>query len=158
MYLLLSLLASLICTQRCYPFTELRNKVQINEVQHVFFFFVLELTRFCSYPLGLQSGGVKDAQITASSIWDKYHQPYFGRLKRVRKGRNVGGWAARHNNQNQWIQFDLRRILKITMVSTQGRKIVKQWVTRYTISHSIDCVHFVPYKEKDRLKVRTFFP
>ncbi|XP_068726460.1 uncharacterized protein, partial [Montipora capricornis] len=114
-----------------------------------------ELTRLCSYPLGIQSGGVKDAQITASSIWDKYHQPYFGRLKRVRRGRNMGGWAARHNNQNQWIQFDLRRILKITMVSTQGRKIVKQWVTRYTISHSIDCVHFVPYKEKDRLKYFT---
>lgn len=65
----------------------------------------------------------------------------------------MGGWSARHNNHHQWILFDLRRIYKITMLSTQGRKIVKQWVTRYTLAHSVDCVHFVPYKQRDRLKV-----
>ena len=85
---------------------------------------------------------------------NKYHAPYFGRLKQVRRGRNMGGWSARYNNHNQWIQFDLRRLLKLTMVSTQGRKLAKQWVTRYTISTSIDCAHFVPYKQRDRLKVR----
>ena len=93
-------------------------------------------------------------QITASSMANKYHAPYFGRLKQVRRGRNMGGWSARYNNHNQWIQFDLRRLLKLTMVSTQGRKLAKQWVTRYTISTSIDCAHFVPYKQRDRLKVR----
>lgn len=66
----------------------------------------------------------------------------------------MGGWSARYNNHNQWIQFDLRRLLKLTMVSTQGRKLAKQWVTRYTISTSIDCAHFVPYKQRDRLKVQ----
>lgn len=86
-------------------------------------------------------------------MWDRYHAPFLGRLKRVRTGRYVGGWAARHNNHHQWIQFDMRRIYKITMISTQGRKIVKQWVTRYTLAHSVDCVHFVPYKQRDRLKV-----
>lgn len=64
----------------------------------------------------------------------------------------MGGWEARHNNHHQWIQFDLGRIYKITMLSTQGRKIVKQWVTRYTLAQSVDCVHFVPYKQRDRLK------
>ncbi|XP_015756081.1 PREDICTED: uncharacterized protein LOC107335265 [Acropora digitifera] len=113
-----------------------------------------ELTRFCSYPFGIQNGRLKNTQITASSMANKYHAPYFGRLKQVRRGRNMGGWSARYNNHNQWIQFDLRRLLKLTMVSTQGRKLAKQWVTRYTISTSIDCAHFVPYKQRDRLKVR----
>lgn len=96
---------------------------------------------------------MKNAQITSSSMWDGFHAPSLARLKRVRTGRYVGGWSARHNNHQQWIQFDLRRIYKITMLSTQGRKIVKQWVTRYTLAHSVDCVHFVPYKQRDRLKV-----
>ena len=86
-------------------------------------------------------------------MWDGYHAPSLARLKRVRTGRYAGGWSARHNNHHQWIQFDLRRLYKITMLSTQGRKIVKQWVTRYTLAHSVDCVHFVPYKQRDRLKV-----
>lgn len=91
--------------------------------------------------------------MTASSMWNKYHAPYFGRLKRVRRGRYMGGWSARHNNHRQWIQVDLRRIIKLTVISTQGRKLAKQWVTRYTVSYSVDCVHFVPYKQRDRLKV-----
>lgn len=86
-------------------------------------------------------------------MWDRYHAPFLGRLKCVRTGRYMGGWEARHNNHHQWIQFDLGRIYKITMLSTQGRKIVKQWVTRYTLAQSVDCVHFVPYKQRDRLKV-----
>ena len=118
------------------------------------FSFFSELTRFCSYPFGIQNGRVKNTQITASSMANKYHAPYFGRLKQVRRGRNMGGWSARYNNHNQWIQFDLRRLLKLTMVSTQGRKLAKQWVTRYTISTSIDCAHFVPYKQRGRLKVQ----
>ena len=112
-----------------------------------------ELTRVCSYPVGIQSGRIKNNQITASSMWNKYHAPYFGRLKRVRRGRYMGGWSARHNNHRQWIQVDLRRIIKLTVISTQGRKLAKQWVTRYTVSYSVDCVHFVPYKQRDRLKV-----
>lgn len=112
-----------------------------------------ELTRVCSYPVGVQSGRIKNNQITASSMWNKYHAPYFGRLKRVRRGRYMGGWSARHNNHRQWIQVDLRRIIKLTVISTQGRKLAKQWVTRYTVSYSVDCVHFVPYKQRDRLKV-----
>lgn len=112
-----------------------------------------ELTRVCSYPVGIQSGRIKNTQITASSMWNKYHAPYFGRLKRVRRGRYMGGWSARHNNHRQWIQVDLRQIIKFTMISTQGRKLAKQWVTRYTVSYSVDCVHFVPYNQRDRLKV-----
>ena len=117
-------------------------------------FSVAELTRVCSYPAGIQSGRIKNSQITASSMWNKYHAPYLGRLKRGRTGRYMGGWAARHNNHRQWIMFDLHRVIKLTMISTQGRKLAKQWVTRYTVSYSVDCVHFVPYKQRDRLKVK----
>ena len=93
--------------------------------------------------------------MTSSSIWNRYHAPFLGRLKRVRTGRYMGGWAARHNNHNQWIQVDLGRLFKVTMISTQGRKIVKQWVTRYIVSYSLDAVHYVTYKQRDRLKVYT---
>ena len=113
----------------------------------------LELTRVCNKAAGLQSGGIRNDRITASSMWDKFHAPYLARLNRKRTGRFMGGWAARHNNHKQWLQNDVGRNFKLTMISTQGRTRANQWVTRYTLSHSLDGVHFAPYKKRDRIKV-----
>ena len=114
---------------------------------------VLELTQACNTAFGVQSGRIRNAQMMASSMWDKFHAPFLGRLNRKRTGRYMGGWSARHNNHKQWLQVDVGRNMKLSMISTQGRLRAKQWVTRYTVSYSIDGVHFVPYKTQDRLKV-----
>ena len=103
--------------------------------------------------MGVSTGRIKNTQMTASSIWDRYHAAYLGRLKRMRRGRYMGGWSSRHNNHAQWLQIDTGRVTKVTMISTQGREKVNQFVTRYTISQSLDSVHYAPYKERDRVKV-----
>lgn len=55
-------------------------------------------------PLGIQNRRIGNHQITATSVWDRYHAAHLARLHNKRRGRSKGGWSARYNNRNQWIQ------------------------------------------------------
>ena len=51
----------------------------------------------------------------------------------------VGAWAAKINDQNQWIQADLEAMHRILSVTTQGRySRHNQWVSSYYVSYSQD--------------------
>lgn len=100
----------------------------------------------CDRALGMQSGRIKNAAITASSKWDKNHAPYLARLGRLRRGRLMGAWSAKRNNHNQFIQVDLLRSMKITGVATQGRAEAAQWVTAFYFLYSSDGVKFAKVK------------
>lgn len=43
--------------------------------------------------------------------------------------------------------------MRITQVATQGRQDYDQWVTRYTISSSVDSTHWAMYRDKSQDKV-----
>lgn len=101
---------------------------------------------FCDAPVGIQSGRIKNGQITASSVYNKYHAAWLARLYRTRRGSYVGAWSARHNNHNQWLQIDFRRSMKVTGIATQGRHDSDQWVTAYYIYYSMDGVYFSKVK------------
>ena len=64
---------------------------------------------------------IKDAQITASSEWDSNHAAIQARLNFKEGGGKYGGWSARYNNANQWIQVALGSYTKLTVIATQGR-------------------------------------
>jgi len=55
-------------------------------------------------PFGMQNRRIGNHQITATSKWDRYHAAYLARLHNKARGRNKGGWSAKYNNRNQWIQ------------------------------------------------------
>ena len=95
----------------------------------------------------MQSGRIKNAAIKASSQHDKNHASYLGRLKRLRRGRLMGAWSARHNNYNQWLQVDLGKAMKVTGVATQGREEANQWVTAFYVLYSSDGVKFAKVKD-----------
>ena len=101
----------------------------------------------------MRSGAIKRAQITASSMVNKYHAPSLARLGRTKRGRYVGAWCARHNNHNQWFKVDFGKPMKITKIVTQGRQDYGQWVTRYLLSSSQDGVHWSLYRYKSNDKV-----
>ena len=101
--------------------------------------------------LGLQSGEVLDASMTASSI---ACQPYYGRLFLHSGGGKTGGWCAAANDVNQWFQVDFGKYAKIQRISTQGRQESAQWVTSYILSYSQDGVFFKDYRANGELKVR----
>ena len=94
----------------------------------------------------MDSRHIKDAQITASSQWDRNHAPFQGRLNFKAGGGKQGGWSARLNNGNQWIQVALGSYTKLTSIATQGRNAYSQWVTAYKLQHSEDGVNFYYYK------------
>ena len=91
---------------------------------------------------------IKDAQITASSEWDSNHAASQARLNFKAGGGKRGGWSARSNNANQWIQVAFGKSTKLTGIATQGRnQEYRQWVTKYQLQYSDDGVNFHYYKE-----------
>ena len=100
----------------------------------------------CSSALGMESGCIKDAEITASSQWDGNHAAIQGRLNFKAGGGKTGGWSARQNNGNQWIQVALGSYTKLTSTVTEGGNAHSQWVTAYKLQYSEDGVTFYYYK------------
>ena len=106
--------------------------------------FHLFLCEECS--LGMENRLIKDAQITASSQWNSNYAANQARLN-FKAGRvKQGGWSARWNNANQWIQVSLGSFTKITGIATQGRNGYSEWVTKYQLQYSDDGVNFHYYK------------
>ena len=107
--------------------------------------------------MGMQSGSIKNNQITASSYInqnkDHYHAPWLGRLQRHRKGRYAGAWLAKYNTAYQWLQVDFGKPSKIIKISTQGRHDAPMWVTQYYVTRSLDAIHFKQYEERNSIKV-----
>ena len=101
----------------------------------------------------MESRAITDAQISASSQWDVYHAAVQGRLNFLAGGGKQGGWSARTNDQNQWLQADLGNPKKVTHFATQGRNAADQWVTSYKVEYSNDGASFQFYKEQGADKV-----
>ena len=117
-------------------------------------FFIYRLLIFwdvhaapCTAPLGMETGLIKDAQITASSELDSNQAAIQARLN-FKAGRGkTGAWSARSNDANQWIQVTFGGYTKLTGIATQGRNGYSQWVTKYQLQYSDDGVSFDYYKE-----------
>ncbi|XP_066022495.1 EGF-like repeat and discoidin I-like domain-containing protein 3 [Pocillopora verrucosa] len=102
----------------------------------------------CLAPLGMdnQLKLIKDAQISASSEWDINHAAIQGRLNFLAHPGKQGGWSAKNNNLNQWIQVDLLTKTTVTHMATQGRNAYNQWVKKFRIQYSDDGVNFSFYQ------------
>ncbi|XP_022786853.1 lactadherin-like [Stylophora pistillata] len=101
----------------------------------------------CGEALGMASYAIPNGQVTASSEWDLNHAAIQGRLHYIPPPGKQGGWSARHNNANQWLQIDLGALFRVTGVATQGRSNYNQWVTKYKLQYSYDGVTFTYYME-----------
>ena len=102
----------------------------------------------------MESGAVKNQQITAYSQYSENHGPENARLNHVADGRKMGAWSAKTNDLNQWLQVDFGRDVKITKFVTQGRQDYKQWVKSYTLFFSTEKEPvFQTYQENGQDKV-----
>ena len=100
----------------------------------------------CQPALGMESGAILDAQISASSKYDNEHGPKNGRL---RKTQGKGSWLAGLNDVHQWLQVDLAGLNIVTGIATQGRHSEHaMWVTKYKLQFSNDGVSFRYYREQ----------
>ncbi|XP_056244470.1 coagulation factor V isoform X1 [Seriola aureovittata] len=148
---------------------QLETEVGFNQQKGMQTLFLV-LDNECSRPLGLQSGSVKDDQITASvTRGSRYWEPHLARLN------NQGKYNAWSTDQNSsWIQVDFQRPVVISQVATQGAKQMfqSQYVLKYFISYSTDRRKWIFYKGDSRdlwkafpgnqeayqTKTNTFFP
>ena len=110
------------------------------------------LQQDCSQPLGMESGKIKNEQITASTFL-KHYEPYEGRLN-LKGGR---GWYAAYNRKTEYLQIDFKRVINITAVASQGKSNVKGkldvYVKEYKLSLSDNGENWKEYTENNRTKV-----
>ncbi|XP_046587172.1 discoidin domain-containing receptor 2 isoform X1 [Neodiprion lecontei] len=76
----------------------------------------------CIAPLGMESGEIRDSDITASSSFDSGNVgPHRGRLRQESLG---GAWCPKQQittDSKEWLEIDLHTVHMITATSTQGR-------------------------------------
>ncbi|KAG7197509.1 hypothetical protein KM043_007188 [Ampulex compressa] len=76
----------------------------------------------CIAPLGMESGAILDADITASSTFDAGNVgPHLARLKAESLG---GAWCPKNQvtqEAHEWLEIDLHAVHLITGAATQGR-------------------------------------
>ena len=112
----------------------------------------------CSTPLGMESGAIKDAQISASTQWNNNYGTSRARLNLKVTGVKGGAWVTRVLDLKQWLQVDLGSYTIVTGVATQGRNEprLRQWVTKYRLQYSTDGVNFHFYIEKGDNSLKVF--
>lgn len=120
--------------------------------------YLLLNTETFTESLGVTDGKVPDDCISASSSLDDNHSPSQCRLNTKEEGEKMAGWAAKDNDENQWIQIDFGRLAEITKVSTQGKGGEStHHVTSYLLSFSTDGENFTVYQEGGQDKVQHIF-
>ncbi|XP_008299577.1 discoidin, CUB and LCCL domain-containing protein 2 [Stegastes partitus] len=118
-------------------------------------------TNGCYGTLGLESGGVADTQLNASSVWEwsiitgqrNVWAPTGARLKKTGLP-----WAPSHSDQQQWLQVDLKREKRITGIITTGSTLIeyKYYVSAYRVLYSNDGKQWSSYREANSTQDKIF--
>ena len=80
----------------------------------------------------MQSYWIQNADITASSILDGFHDPGQARLH------GNGAWMPLVQNANQFLQIYFKDETNVSAVAVQGHPNDEYWVTNYKLSFSLD--------------------
>ena len=97
----------------------------------------------------MENGAIPDEKITASTYYAERSRPSRARLY-IENDQEAGGWVAKVNDANQWLQIDLGSQYRITRVATQGRYRDKHysWVEKYKLRYGREGEYFKYYKEE----------
>jgi len=122
---------------------------------------ILSITE-CNAALGMQSGAIPNALITASSVWPAAgSEPWRARLHNQPKLPyniyvDVAAWVAKSNAVGEYLQVDLGRAMYVTAVATQGRPYLtseNQRVKKYRLTYKLSGNPWMRYKEYNAFKV-----
>lgn len=87
----------------------------------------------------MESGLITRQQLQhSSSSYSKAHGPENGRLNFAKARGKTGAWSAATNDENQHLQVDFLRNVKLAKFATQGRQDYRQWVKKYKLAYSLD--------------------
>ncbi|XP_044181722.1 protein crumbs-like [Acropora millepora] len=103
----------------------------------------------CHTALGMESGKIKDDQITSSTN-EPERQASRGRLNFEVSPGKPGSWCSRVKDNDQWLQVDLGNGNRnVSGIATQGGTNYRgkaRWVQKYRLAFSDDGVNFHYYK------------
>ena len=100
----------------------------------------------------MESGQIRDHQISASSQLDNSRAAFNGRLN---VDKEFDAWGSVFTDQNPWLQVDFMVNTTVSAISTQGRKSANHWVKSYSLSYSNNGIDFQFHKENGQIKVVT---
>lgn len=109
----------------------------------------------CQSALGMETGVIKNKQVSAHSAWNNDHLQFGASRARLHLGSWPPGWKAQKNDPSPWLQIDLLQVRTVTAVATQGYGDEKEqgWVKTYVLMVSRDGERWNSYKEGGNQRV-----
>ncbi|XP_022252614.1 hemocytin-like [Limulus polyphemus] len=89
----------------------------------------------CQDKMGLENGKMTPDQVRVTSSKGPSFGPSRIGLNTLATKGAAGGWVAKFEDSNQFIEINLRAPKNLTGLITQGRNGVSQWVTSYYITY-----------------------
>lgn len=99
----------------------------------------------------MENGDLPDLHFTASSDDGPENVPWKSRLNNAESA-----WCAGENDNKQYLQVDLGRVLTVSRVATQGHPVSPLWVTRYGLAYSLDGIFWRKALDESKSMVRIF--
>ena len=94
---------------------------------------------------------IPDSGMTASSFYNRYNYPYYGRLN---ESRGYGGWCPQNkSDRTEYLQVDMGEVRFVCGVATQGRRLGPQRITSYKLQLSTNGIAWNIYRETNIGKV-----
>uniref|UniRef100_A0A8C3D204 F5/8 type C domain-containing protein n=1 Tax=Cairina moschata TaxID=8855 RepID=A0A8C3D204_CAIMO len=109
----------------------------------------------CSMPLGMESRGIPDQRISASSHSTNVFSTWSPSQARLNLQGRTNAWRPQSNSPNEWLQVDFEATKKVTAIITQGAKAVftHMFVKEFAVSSSQNGVHWSPVLQDGKEKV-----
>lgn len=58
-------------------------------------------------------------------------------------------WLSKFQDSSQWLQIDLREVMVVSGILTQGRCDADEWVTKYSVQYRTDeKLNWIYYKDQ----------
>ncbi|NXJ11844.1 FA8 factor, partial [Odontophorus gujanensis] len=109
----------------------------------------------CSMPLGMESKGIPDERISASSYSTNVFSSWSPSKARLNLEGRTNAWRPKSNSPNEWLQVDFEATKKVTAIITQGAKAIftHMYVKEFAVSSSQDGVHWSPVLHDGKEKI-----
>ncbi|KAJ7310271.1 hypothetical protein JRQ81_007171 [Phrynocephalus forsythii] len=109
----------------------------------------------CSIPLGMESKGIANQQISASSYIDTVFATWSPFQARLNQNGRTNAWRPTADSATEWLQVNFLKTMRVTGVVTQGAKSVftKMFVQEFALSSSLDGKDWTPVLQGGKKKI-----
>ncbi|XP_068267798.1 coagulation factor VIII isoform X2 [Nyctibius grandis] len=109
----------------------------------------------CSMPLGMETRGIPDQRISASSYSTNIFSSWSPSKARLHLQGRTNAWRPKSDSPSEWLQVDFEVTKKVTAIITQGAKAVftHMFVKEFAVSRSQNGVNWSPVLQDGKEKI-----